>query len=108
VWTDNAFVFTMRLSAHPERKTAFQRRIIDLDLLHGTSQPGGPRQNAFIERSNRTDNEELFDLMRFEDSESRRYYPRLWEDDYNTRRPHQGRGMRTPLEAYLAEYRSYA
>lgn len=98
----------MKLSAHPERATAFQRLIFDLDLLHGTIRPGCPWQNAMIERSNRTDNEELFHRMRFEDSESRRYHLRLWENYYNNRRPHQGLGMRTPMETYLADYRLHA
>jgi transposase InsO family protein len=98
----------MKLSAHPERRSAFQRLVYDLDLLHGTIQPGCPWQNAMIERSNRTDNEELFDRMRFEDSETRRYQLKLWEYYYNTQRPHQGLGLQRPMDVYLSEYRFHA
>jgi putative transposase len=98
----------MKLTAHPERKSAFQRLLYDLDLLHGTIKPGCPWQNAMIERSNRTDNEELFDRMRFEDSEARRYQLKLWEYHYNTQRPHQGLGLQRPMEVYLSEYRTHA
>lgn len=108
MWTDNAFVFTLKLTAHPERTSAFQRLVWDLDLLHGTIKPGRPWQNAMIERSNRTDNEELFDPMRLEDSESRRYQLKLWEYYYNTLRPHQGLGLQRPMDVYLSEYKTHA
>ena len=94
----------MARSAHPERKTAFQRTVLELDLLHGTIRPGCPWQNAMIERSNRTDNEELFHRRHFESSEERRYQLRLWENYYNTRRPHQGLNNRVPMEVFLSDY----
>lgn len=94
----------MKRSAHPHRTCAFERTIFALDLLHGTIKPGCPWQNGMIERSNRTDNEELFDRMTFADSESRRYYLRLWEDYYNHQRPHQGLGLRTPMDVYRSDY----
>jgi transposase InsO family protein len=98
----------MKRTAHPERKSAFEGTVLELRLLHGTIRPGCPWQNAMIERSNRTDNEELFHRVRFEDSESRRYQLWLWESYYNSHRPHQGLGLRSPMDVYLSEYRSHA
>jgi hypothetical protein len=98
----------MRFSAHPERKTAFQCFILDMDLLHGTCRPGKPWQNGIIERSHRTDNEELFQAMRFQDSEERRYQLRLWENSYAFQRPHQALGNRTPFDVYVSDYPLHA
>ena len=98
----------MRFSYHPERKTAFERTILELDLLHGTCKPGSPWQNGFVERSHRTDNEELFRLIRFTSSEERKYMLRLWEYDYNFHRPHQGLQGAKPMDVYLREYRFHA
>jgi transposase InsO family protein len=99
----------MKLSAHPERMSAFERFVrCDLHLLHGTIQPGCPWQNGLIERSNRTDNDEFFNDRRFRDSEERRYQHRLWEMYYNTRRPHQALGLATPMEVYCADYPVHA
>jgi transposase InsO family protein len=98
----------MKLSFHPQRQTAFQRLVLNLDLLHGTIQPGKPWQNGLIERSHRTDNDELFHRERFASSEERRYRLRLWEYQYATRWPHQALGGRTPMQVYLSEYRCHA
>ncbi len=98
----------MKLSFHRDRKSAFEKLVGDLHLLHGTIRPGCPWQNGIVERSNRTDNEELFDREQFVDSEQRRYRLKLWEFEYNTRRPHQGLGGRTPMDIYLSEYRTHA
>ncbi|HEX2971820.1 MAG TPA: integrase core domain-containing protein [Tepidisphaeraceae bacterium] len=98
----------MKRSAHPERQSAFEQRARQLGLLHGTSQPGCPWQNGIVERSHRTDNEELFQREQFSDSEQRRYRLRLWEDAYNHRRPHQALHGQTPQQVFLAEYPLYA
>ena len=107
VWTDNAFDFTMRFAYHCQRITTFQRRLMKLDILHGTCKPRSPWQNGIIERSHRTDNEELFNEFRFADAEERRYQLRLWEMHYAVR-PHQGLGGLTPLEVYQRDYQLHA
>lgn len=55
-------------------------------------------------RSNRTDNEELFHIMRFTSGEDRRYQLKLWDPFYNHQRPHQGIGGQTPLQVYQSGY----
>jgi hypothetical protein len=47
VWTDNAMIFTMKYSAHPERRTTFARRIEAHGLLHTLIAKGSPWRNGF-------------------------------------------------------------
>jgi len=108
VWTDNALEFTMRFSAHPDRQTAFQERVMALDLRHGTCRPRSPWQNGIVERSHRTDNEECFHALTFRDNDERRYQHRLYEMHYNTQRPHQGLNGETPFTVYQREYPLHA
>ncbi len=68
VVTDNVMVFTMAYTAHPERKTTFDRSLERLGLRHWRIARRSPWQNGFIERSNRTDNDECFSLQQFSSS----------------------------------------
>lgn len=96
--------FTMRYTAHPERKTTFTKVVEAGGRIHALIQKGCPWKNGIIERSNRTDNEECFSRQRFRDSEHRRYQHRLWEMHYNTQRPHQGLDNQTPLQVLRENY----
>jgi putative transposase len=98
----------MRFSYYRERKTTFERTVSDLGLIHGKCDRGCPWQNGIVERSHRTDNEELFHAIRFTDPEMRRYQLKLWNYEYNNRRPHQGLGGKTPMQVYLADYGLHA
>jgi hypothetical protein len=108
VWTDNALEFTMRFSAHPERRCAFEDLAARLGLIHAKCDRGSPWQNGIVERCHRTDNEELFPVLRFSKSEMRRYQLKLWDFKYNTTRPHQALGGRSPIEIYLSDYQLHA
>lgn len=108
VVTDNAMVFTMKYTAHPDRKTAFECMAEQLGLRHFRIQRFSPWQNGFIERSNRTDNEECFTRQEFTDSEERRYVHRLWEMDYNSKRVHQGLHGQTPESVFVRDYPFHA
>ncbi len=77
VVTDNAMAFTMAYTAHPERKTTFERTVERLGLRHWRIARGSPWQNGFIERSNRTDNDECFSQQQFTSSEERQYIASL-------------------------------
>jgi len=101
-------IFTMQYTAHPDRKTSFQNVVADLKLLHGTCRKASPWQNGIVERSHRTDNDSLFNRMRFGSSEERRYYFWLWEKHYNTARPHQGLKGLTPKQVFERDYPLYA
>ncbi len=108
VWTDKALEFTMTYSANRHARNAFQKTVAALGLQHGTCQSRCPWQNGIIERSHRTDNEECFRARYFAASEERKYYHRLWEMDYNTKRAHQGLGGATPLDIFRRDYRLHA
>ena len=108
VVTDNAMTFTMEYTAHPERKTTFERTIERLGLRHWRIAKGSPWQNGIIERSNRTDNDECFSQQQFSSSEERCYVHRLWEMHYNTKRPHQGLDGQTPLCVFERDYPLHA
>jgi transposase InsO family protein len=108
VVTDNAMVFTMAYSAPPERKTAFEQKVASLGLRHYRIARCSPWQNGFIERSNRTDNEECFCCQQFSSSEERRYVHRLFEMYYNTVRPHQGLGGESPQTVFARDYPLHA
>lgn len=104
VVTDNAWVFTMAYTAHPHLQTSFEKKIAALGLRHWRIACRSPWQNAMIERSNRTDNDECFHREEFTCSEQRRYRHRLWEMYYNACRPHQGLDGASPLEVFRRDY----
>lgn len=101
-------IFTMKYTAHPDRKTAFEKAVATAYLTHCLIPKSSPWRNGLIERSHRTDNDECFNRRRFLSSEERRYVHRLWEYEYNFRRPHQGIHGLTPFQRYCASYRAHA
>lgn len=98
VFTDNHMAFTMKFAYRSERQTAFTKQAKSMEIIHALIAKGKPWRNGFIERSNRTDNEAIFNQKRFTCEEHRRYELRLWEMFYNRQRPHQGLAMLTPVE----------
>jgi hypothetical protein len=64
--------FTVKYTAHPERKTAFTKEVEKDGCIHALIPKGSPWRNDIIERSNSTDNDECFHQIRFALSEDRR------------------------------------
>lgn len=104
VFTDNAMIFTMKYTHHPQRKTTFEKTVENLGIIPALIPKGKPWRNGFIERSNRTDNEELFKVIQFPSSEERKYYLKLWEMEYNFNRPHQGINNLKPIDIYRNQH----
>ena len=71
----------MQYRAHPDRQTRFTKTVESSGRIHALISPGKPWRNGFIERSNRTDKEDLFNRLHFRDSADRRYQLKLWEMD---------------------------
>jgi len=81
-----------------EFETACQARGIRLFVLP----PRSPKLHGAVERANRTHTEEFYEVTTAEPTlEAFQVELRAWEMVYNTIRPHQSLGQRTPAE-YLA------
>ena len=64
--------------------------------------PGKPKQNAYIERFNKTYRDEGLDLYLFRNLNEVRETTYWWKIEYNERRPHDALGDLTPAE-YLSK-----
>ena len=104
VFTDNAMVFTMKYAHYSQRQTTFEKTVKQMGIIPALIPKGKPWRNGFIERSNRTDNEELFKVIQFLSSEERKYYLKLWEMEYNFNRPHQGINNLKPIDMYRKQH----
>jgi len=81
-----------------EFEAACQARAIRLFVLP----PRSPKLHGAVERANRTHTEEFYEVTPAEPTlEAFQAELRAWETTYNTIRPHQSLGYRTPAE-YLA------
>ncbi len=85
-----------------EFEMACQQRGLPLFVLP----PRSPKLNGQVERSHRTHHEEFYQVTPDRwDTESLNRQLRRWEHIYNTVRPHQALGYRTPLE-FLQHWKS--
>ena len=94
----------MKYTHYPHYKTFFTKAVESTGRIHALIAKGKPWKNGFIERSNRTDNENLFHQIRFIDSQDRKYQLKLWEMEYNSHRPHQGINNRTPTNVFKEQH----
>jgi len=60
--------------------------------------PGKPAQNGFVERFNKTYRDEVLNLYLFSSLKEVRQITENWIIEYNTQRPHESLGNKTPLE----------
>ena len=81
----------------------FHEACVSLDITHYHTYPRSPKMNAFIERFNRTLSEECLiynrALMR-DDVDGFNTTLGEWLHWYNHERPHEGLGLRAPMEYY--------
>lgn len=91
-----------------DRKTALDKLLEEWKFIHALIPKGKPWKNGIVERSHRTDNENLFKVMTFNSSEERKYQLWLWERYYNFCRPHQGIYPLTPADKFIELFPMHA
>ena len=103
--TDNGSCFTNRYTGYNKSTDPLNPRLHAFDILcnelgipHYLIDPGKPQQNAFVERSHRTDQEKFYDETGFESFEDLRYKLKLWSLEYNDTK-HCGLNGLTPNQA---------
>ncbi len=89
--SDNGLVFTSRHYTRLVRSYGLNQEFIT---------PHCPQQNGMVERVIRTLKEQCVHRHRFENTQHAMRVIGDWIQFYNTRRPHQALGMKTPDEAY--------
>lgn len=89
--SDNGLVFTSRHYTRLVRNYGLQQEFIT---------PHCPQQNGMVERVIRTLKEQCVHRHRFESQQHAMRVIGDWIQFYNSRRPHQALGMKTPDEAY--------
>lgn len=89
--SDNGLVFTSRSYTRLARSYGLKQEFIT---------PHCPQQNGMIERVIRTLKEQCVHRHRFETLQHASRVVGDWIRFYNTRRPHQALGMKTPAEAF--------
>lgn len=103
--------FTVRaiqVDGGSEFKEVFEQACQDLGLPLFVLPPRSPKLNGCVERANRSCREEFWECYDGDlDLASAQAAQRTWETCYNTYRPHQALGWRTPQE-YLAQHTSAA
>ncbi len=104
VKTDNGSCFTNRYNGYYKsdlpfpRPHAFDVVCNEFEIPHYLIDPGKPQQNAFVERSHRTDQQTFYDKSEFKSFEELKYKLRLWNMFYNDTK-HCGLNGKTPNQA---------
>jgi putative transposase len=89
--SDNGLVFTSR---------SYTRLVRSYGLKQEFITPHCPQQNGMVEQVIRTLKEQCVHRHRFESLQNASRVIGDWIGFYNTQRPHQALGMKTPAEAY--------
>lgn len=103
VLSDNGREFCGRPDSHP-----YELFLQLEDIEHRTTKVRRPQSNGFVERLHRTLLDEHFRIMGrtkwYEGIDEMQIDLDAFLESYNTKRPHQGRGMkgRTPLTVFIA------
>jgi transposase InsO family protein len=107
VKTDNHSTFTNRYTGYAKsadplnpKLHIFDRTCQRYGITHYLIDTGKPQQNGKVERSHRTDQEELYDVERFASLYDLRRKQKHWLHYYNHGREHQGIGNLTPFEKF--------
>ena len=105
IQTDNASIFTNRYVGYVKSADPMKPKLHEFDVFcekngitHYLIDPGKPAQNGKIERSNRTDREELWSRASFHSLVGVKQQLAIYLKFYNEEREHLGIDGLTPLE----------
>ncbi len=98
IQTDNGIEFTYELMPHIHMVHPLDVYLKSLGIIHKLIPVGRKEYNGKVERSHRTDDEELYRPKQFSDVHQRREQAKRFLDYYNHRRPHSALGYLTPFE----------
>lgn len=94
-------VRAIQVDGGSEFKADFERACQERELPLFLLPPRSPKLNGHVERAHRTHQEEFYEVEDLPDTIGElRQKLRAWETVYNTVRPHQALGQRTPAEFY--------
>lgn len=84
-----------------EFQDEFKKYLETKNIPHYFIEPHSPKQNSYVERSHRTDDDDFYSKGHLFLS-LKNFLPRLkkWQEEYNTVRPHQALNYLTPLEYF--------
>jgi len=100
------FPFSIRAVQHDngsEFRGHFEKQLAKLKIPQYFTHVCSPKENSYVERSHRTDDEEFYDQVLSTDLRQYRRQIKKWQSVYNQERPHQSLGQRSPYE-YLQTY----
>ena len=100
----NIFVGGNKKEDHQElRIHPLTEFLLDQGIHHLLSRPGTPTDNAFVERSHRTDGEEFYRTVNLSTLNNKELNIRIqkWTYCYNLLRPHSSCDNLPPLKYYL-------
>lgn len=101
IQTDNGLEYQQQFLDFLE--TAHEELNLEHPIAHHYIHKSSPNENAVIERSFRTDEEEFFwRIDRPEDLTELNIMYQTWMEEYNTKRPHLGLNLMTPMEKLLS------
>jgi hypothetical protein len=105
VLTDNGKQFTGRFGRPTAGEVLFERICRENGITQRLTKPRSPTTTGKVERFHQTVQDELLDelvegLGPFPSLQVAQELVDAWVEDYNTRRPHQALGMRTPAERF--------
>lgn len=98
VQTDNGIEFTYELHPHIQVEHPLDTYLKSVGIIHKLIPVGRKEYNGKVERSHRTDEEELYRPKQFKDVAHRREQAKEFLDYYNNHRPHSALGYLTPLQ----------
>lgn len=87
--------------------TQFERWLMELDILPIHGRIKHPQTQGKIERFHRTMKQELLNHTSISDIGDAQVQLENWREKYNTIRPHEALGMKTPGQVYTASTRTY-